>query len=927
MPHNPFDDDENSSSSSSGIRRPMSEKHNPFADSFDEQDVVTTKKSSSGNSKPSMMTRRAHTTGNAVITSSSTTTGPLDPFESTTTTQQQHKRAVTNPFEFDEAFRSSTDSGDQTTPILTGMDAATSSNYNNNKRTSSTADALRRASQVVTNQWLAARSSAATGGEHDSNKIPTLLAGSSSFTPSPTKLQQKRKKKIPQWPFDTYHSVQQVYYETIDSHDDDEDNFMTTTPGSSSASPFTQQQEQAQSSSLTSSFRPEPLPDIPTAVQNLPLVDFEKKAQERAIQIVSTWIYDEALMDELWVVVESSSNEAPTTIDDNVSVKTSEGVELSPSGVPLLVEQPSSLKMDKEIMKLRESTGRELALINARLNDGVAASGTEVQELVHAVTKTKGDLGKLRELTTYLSSQGSSSSMIEDSSSSSMALLMNYPRLKTAIHARRNLARCFRELDFFAQIPATCDRLRDEMHHSEWTEHEWQTLRSVCREHVELEVFLVEAEAGMKKRIDADGTTGDRSSYRHANPGRNVVLSNSRGGGGGLGKTHDSVDRFLEEHAANVWELGDEIKLRVLSGVGTTFDLALNNPAGMVALVEAIELYEGKAAEYKESHGTQSSSWQRLHFTEMRRSALEKICQDFEERGLHVFQEVQQMVCMLERETYFLSVRCLFVADPCLIHVPTLASLPQAADEAGEDAATAAFNATLKASNELTHEMDFVHNQMAPCFPQDWAVEALWTSVVARVSSQNLFQQIGGRDGHRLHTLTVTQLLDLVAWIENFFERIQDAFPDIDLASAINATPSNTLYDASGASLLHGDGKEIDVERAKDSVVSVSGAMVEVKQLAQTEFIARTQLQTEEWLVNVYKYVVMMPLSIPRTGYRMRWIANMDCPFSLSCNHSQRRSRQDTDGRRSSDYVPLRRHFLARRRPAAHHSRATHQEI
>jgi hypothetical protein len=34
----------------------------------------------------------------------------------------------------------------------------------------------------------------------------------------------------------------------------------------------------------------------------------------------------------------------------------------------------------------------------------------------------------------------------------------------------------------------------------------YQVLRNVCREHVDLEVFLVETEAGMKARIDEERT-------------------------------------------------------------------------------------------------------------------------------------------------------------------------------------------------------------------------------------------------------------------------------------------------------------------------------------------------------------------------------------------------------------------------------------
>lgn len=176
----------------------------------------------------------------------------------------------------------------------------------------------------------------------------------------------------------------------------------------------------------------------------------------------------------------------------------------------------------------------------------------------------------------------------------------------------------------------------------------------------------------------------------------------------------------------------------------------------------------------------------------------------------------------------------------------------QAADSADEDMATANFNAVLRASNDLTNQMDFVTHQMAPCFPKYWALEALWTSVVADVCSQQILGQIGGRDAHRLPDLTVTQLLDLVAWIESFREKIEDAFPDIVVGKVTNA-PKPSIE--SGASLLHGEGKEIDVVRAKESVEWVSGVLWEVHRLAQDEFLVRTRAQTEEWLENVYRYV------------------------------------------------------------------------
>jgi len=329
-----------------------------------------------------------------------------------------------------------------------------------------------------------------------------------------------------------------------------------------------------------------------------------------------------------------------------VAVQEENGIEIGTAGFP--IEGPS--KMDREMAKLKTTSQRTLAMINSRLNDGVAASGAEVQELVNTVNTTKDDLGRLRELSTYISNINH-----EDQRSMSVAggerrqkfMLTRYPKLKKAINARRNLARCFRELDFYSQIPVTCDRLRDDLHSAEWTDNEWNSLRDVSREHVELEIFLVEAEAGMKKRIDEEAEemggqavneTG-RSRHDLTKP-RSSYMTSAK-----LPHNYEEVDNFLHEHVKNVWELGDEIRLRIRSGIGAAFDLAMNNPAAMVALVEAVEVYETAAEEYKAVHGEEAGrSSNSLRFTDMRASALKQIYQDFELRGLEVFREVHESV-------------------------------------------------------------------------------------------------------------------------------------------------------------------------------------------------------------------------------------------------------------------------------------------
>lgn len=459
---------------------------------------------------------------------------------------------------------------------------------------------------------------------------------------------------------------------------------------------------------------------------------------------------------------------------------------------------------------------------------GVASTGSEVQELVNAVSTTKEDIGQLRDLSNFVSKTATTTDQLQQ-----QFMLTNYPRLKQAINAKRNLTRCFRELDFFSHIPATCDRLREELHAGEWTAHEWSSLRSVCREHVELEIFLVEAEAGMKKRLEEEQQAEEqrrRSSKLSSSSARSRGLSSMFNSAsfedGGLqnNRKNDLIDQFLSEHVENVWELGDEIRLRIMSGIATSFDLAINNPAGMVALVEAVEVYETANDEYKNVHGVEAGSrdQSQLRFTDMRAAALGELYKDFETRGLDVFQEL---------------------------------SAAAASDDGGDDddndeeATNRIFTAVIRAANELMNEIGLVKEHMASCFPPVWCIETLWTTCVAHICSNNILQQIGGVEGHTLPDLTVTQLLDLVAWVENFREIIEDTFPNITSIS------SRRTYFDQAPQLLVNNNKEVDLEVAKDSLAWVNNTLWDVHDLAKDEFLFRTKEQTEEWLDNVYEYV------------------------------------------------------------------------
>ena len=157
------------------------------------------------------------------------------------------------------------------------------------------------------------------------------------------------------------------------------------------------------------------------------------------------------------------------------------------------------------------------------------------------------------------------------------------------------------------------------------------------------------------------------------------------------------------------------------------------------------------------------------------------------------------------------------------------------------------FNAVLRAANGLTSEIGFVQSQMAPCFPPYWALETLWSTCVAHVCSKQILEQIGGTEGHRLPDLTTTQLLDLVAWVENFRETIEESFPNIGEHSA-----KKTYFDERPELLMDGN-KQVDMDVAKDSLAWANNMLWEVHDLAKDEFLFRTKEQTDEWLDNVYE--------------------------------------------------------------------------
>lgn len=157
------------------------------------------------------------------------------------------------------------------------------------------------------------------------------------------------------------------------------------------------------------------------------------------------------------------------------------------------------------------------------------------------------------------------------------------------------------------------------------------------------------------------------------------------------------------------------------------------------------------------------------------------------------------------------------------------------------------FTAILRGANELSSEITFVAEQMAPCFPSFWAVEIIWTSCVAHLCSEQILTHMGGIEGDKLPNLGMPQLLDLVAWVENFQEIIEEIFPDLASAST-----ERTTFDVRPV-LLSEDHRNITMQKAKDSLAWANNILWDAHKKGKEEFLFRTKEQAEKLLVRFYQ--------------------------------------------------------------------------
>jgi len=571
----------------------------------------------------------------------------------------------------------------------------------------------------------------------------------------------RKKPNLQRWPHDNYHEEQKKYYESLAQNLSDDSDSSNEKP-----------KRETQFHSLLRD-RPMELRPIEDAAKHLHLLAFDQDAKMRSINILTTWMCDYNL------------------IDDVIQTGRPKAKEIGLHGYV-----HSENHFEKEMEKLKLSTQKELSLVNTRLNEGVAATGAEVKELVESVKNAKKDIMRLDELSTCISPGNGSESKNKLDLSSSSFILAPYPKLQKMVWARRNIQRCFRDIDFFANISGMCEKLTDRLYVGEYTKDEWNNIRSVCMDHVEIEIQLVEAKTGLEVLLEQNKVSKQKKIIRTSNKSNNQL------------RNLDALEKFLTGHVKEVWEIGNEIQAKIKHGMTDVFELAVNNSAGMVALVESVEVYERAIEQFqttmhsKRKHG--------LEFTSMRSAALAELYDKFWDKGQNIF------TIALEKAS-------------------------------GEDSKLSSFDAVFDAADSCFLELYKVKD-VSVCFPESWAIEILWTTCVAHLCSNQIMQQIGGPEGTMLPDLTVTHLLDVVLWVEKFGNVMNDNFPQL----AEMKSPMKEYFDIR-PDLLGKNTKVVDKEKAFDSLAWCNNLLWEIHRLAQEEFLMRIRTQADTWLANAYE--------------------------------------------------------------------------
>ena len=154
------------------------------------------------------------------------------------------------------------------------------------------------------------------------------------------------------------------------------------------------------------------------------------------------------------------------------------------------------------------------------------------------------------------------------------------------------------------------------------------------------------------------------------------------------------------------------------------------------------------------------------------------------------------------------------------------------------------FTSVMKAATDFVINVEDEKNPDMPKFASHREVDIIWSACVAYFCSNQILQQVGGIEGHNLVDLAVTELLDVIAWVEYFREAIQDAY-------SIDSVHSGKPYSDDAPDFLN-DENEVSQENMHYVLEWANNVMWEVHRLAQDELLLCTRAKIDELLTKVY---------------------------------------------------------------------------
>mmetsp|Transcript_1033 Transcript_1033/g.2225 ORF Transcript_1033/g.2225 Transcript_1033/m.2225 type:complete len:857 (-) Transcript_1033:13-2583(-) len=275
----------------------------------------------------------------------------------------------------------------------------------------------------------------------------------------------------------------------------------------------------------------------------------------------------------------------------------------------------------------------------------------------------------------------------------------------------------------------------------------------------------------------------------------------------------EDLSRFLSYYWTDLHKFGHHLGLHLSSHVSSVFFFLQNNTSGLKHIIQIVQAYE---VAYKNNDSLYRASPEMNKATNIRPTVCSHLYQAFKRKSMEDFK--------IARYDFDSNTKTRNPSDLLPVKV---------------------------ALNSLTHlvsDMGDVISMLTECFPPDWHVHLLWGSCIGYVCSYQILRQVSQSTAEKFTRFNVSELLDLVGWVENFQTIIVNMFPAIE-----NTDLDHRGFVRSRPALFYTKEAEVNEEAALASLAWVNAMFNEIRNLSQNEFLSRMQLQVDRWLLHVYE--------------------------------------------------------------------------